>query len=59
MVRYWLQFTITDNHDAATNGLTGATVRDLLVAFYADDGLIASRNHQWLQDALNVLVTLF
>jgi len=44
---------------AVQNGLTGATVRDLLVAFHADDGLVASRNHQWLQDALNVLVTLF
>jgi len=58
-VRCWLQFTITDDHDAAANGLAGATVRDLLVAFYADDGLIAAWNHQWLQDALNVLVTLF
>jgi len=34
-------------------------VRGLLVAFYADDGVIAARNHQWLQNALNVLVTLF
>jgi len=59
VVRYWLQFTITEDHDTATNGLRGATVRDLMVAFYADDGLFAVWNHQWLQDALNVLVTLF
>ena len=38
---------------------TGAAVRNLLLAFCADDGLIASRNHQWSQDALAVLVTLF
>jgi len=58
-VRCWLQFAITDDHDLATNGLKGATVRDLLVAFYADNGIIAAPNHQWLQDVLNVLVTLF
>jgi len=49
VVRHWLQFAMSDDHDAAANGLAGAAVRDLPVAFHADDGLIASRNHQWLE----------
>jgi len=59
IVRCWLQFVITDDHDEAAKGLSGATMRDLLGGFYADDDRIAARNHQWLQCALNVLVALF
>ena len=60
VIRYWLSRTIEDDpDDAALNGLQGHTVRDLLIAFYANDGLISTRDHQWLQDSLTLLVTFF
>jgi len=34
-------------------------VKELLLLFYADDGMIASRDPAWLQEALTVLVVLF
>jgi len=39
--------------------MTGLTVKELLLLFYADDGMIASGDPAWLQEALIVLVALF
>jgi Reverse transcriptase (RNA-dependent DNA polymerase) len=58
VIRYWLQLVIEDEGEASTTGL-GLTVAERLALFYADDGLIASTNTQWLQQALDALVTLF
>jgi hypothetical protein len=44
--------------EATRNGL-GDCVAEILVAFYIDDGLIASCNPVWLQASFNVLVGLF
>ena len=56
IVRHWLALTVDDGSE--TNG-RGVSVRELLVLFYADDGLIASRNPEWLEWALNELSRLF
>jgi hypothetical protein len=57
VVRYWLTLVVNDGSDADT-GL-GLTVNERLVLFYADDGLIASRNSEWLQMAIQSLSELF
>ena len=57
VVRHWLTLVIDDN-GAVVTGL-GPTVEDKLALFYADDGLVSSVQHEWLQQALQVLVELF
>ena len=37
----------------------GREIRDFLVAFYADDGVLASRDPVKLQRAIDVLIALF
>lgn len=37
----------------------GVEIRNFLVLFYADDGLIVSRDPEWLQSAINCLTELF
>ena len=52
----WLHQMLGD--EAARDGL-GDWVAKILVAFYVDDGLIASRDPVWLQESLDVLIGLF
>jgi hypothetical protein len=56
VVREWLHQVLGD--DAARGGI-GNDVAKWLVAFYIDDGLVASRDPVWLQSSFNVLVGLF
>ena len=56
IVREWMRQVVGD--EAASEGLKDA-IRILLAIFYADDGYIASRSKQQLQDALEILVDLF
>ena len=42
----------------AHDGL-GDTVRRCLVVFYANDVMVGSRDPEWLQHAMNVLVSIF
>jgi hypothetical protein len=57
IVRHWLTLVLDDG-SADDDGL-GLSARDRLVLFYADDGLIAARDNDWLQSALGVLTELF
>jgi exonuclease III len=56
VVRYWLSLVLEGTE---TDDGLGRSVAEWLVLFYADDGLIAARNHEWLQMAINCLTTLF
>jgi len=56
VVRYWMTIMVDEG---GTSAMTGLTVMELLLLFYADDGMIASRDPAWLQEALTVLVALF
>ncbi len=56
VVREWLHQVLGE--EAAHNGL-GDQVAEILVAFYVDDGLIASRDWDWLQKSFGVLIGLF
>jgi hypothetical protein len=55
-VREWLCQML--DKDAARNGI-GARVAEILVAFYVDDGLIASHDPVWLQESFNIQIGLF
>ena len=57
VIRNWMAMIIEDqrvDHD----GL-GETIGLCLVFLYADDGMIGSRDSDWLQSAINVLVGIF
>ena len=54
VVRNWLQATVPGPADSAS-----MTVARRLSMFYADDGIIGSRDSRWLQDSLTVLVSMF
>jgi hypothetical protein len=56
IVRHWLIFVLDDG--SGVNGF-GRTVREELMLFYANDGLLAAHNHLWLQMALSRLCELF
>ncbi len=56
VVREWLHQTLGE--EAACDGL-GECVVKILVAFYVDNGLIASRDPVWLQESFDVLIGLF
>ncbi len=56
VVREWLHQVLGD--DAARGGI-GDDVAEWLVAFYIDNGLVASRDPVWLQSSFDVLVGLF
>jgi len=56
VVRCWMTIMVDDG---GTSAMTGLTVKELLLLFYADNGMIASRDPVWLQEALIVLVALF
>jgi hypothetical protein len=55
MVREWLHQTLGE--EVARDGL-GACMVQILVAFYINDGLIASRDPVWLQEPFDVLIRL-
>jgi len=56
VVRYWMTIMVGDGGASA---ITRFTVKELLLLFYADDGMIASRDPAWLQEALTARVALF
>jgi hypothetical protein len=56
VVREWLHQML--GKEAARDG-PGERVIKILVVFYVDDGLIASRDPVWLQESFNVLIGLF
>ena len=56
VVREWLRIELGE--EASRSGI-GYELRSLLAAFYADDGLLASRDPVLLQRAMKSLVELF
>jgi hypothetical protein len=56
VVREWFHQTLGD--DAARQGIRDEVAK-WLVAFYIDNGLVASRDPIWLQSSFDVLVGLF
>jgi hypothetical protein len=46
------------DEDAAQDGI-GMQVAEILVAFYVNGGLLASRDPVWLQESFNILIRLF
>jgi hypothetical protein len=55
VIRYWLTLVIPHN---AENGL-GRNAEDTLTLFHANNGLLSAKDHERLQKALDVLVSLF
>ena len=53
----WLALTVED-HQAVINGL-GENIGNCLLVVYADDGMFAYRDSEWLQHSMNVLIGLF
>jgi hypothetical protein len=56
VVREWLYQTLDE--DIARERI-GDRVAKMLVAFYVNDGLIASRDPVWLQESFDILIRLF
>ena len=56
-IRIWLAMTVED-HKVANNGL-GESVWCCLGIFCDDDVMVVSRDLDWLQHSMNVLVSLF
>jgi hypothetical protein len=56
VVREWLCQTL--DKDAARDGI-GNQVAEMLVVFYVNNGLIASRDPVWLQESFDILIGLF
>ena len=56
VVHYWLSQVVGEGSE--TTGL-GQTITEKLTIFYADDGLVAVHDHEWLQHAIDVLSGLF
>ena len=59
VVRYWLALVLEDDGGTVVLDGLGLTVRERLPLFYADDGFVGSRDSVWLQQALDVLLSLF
>ena len=57
VIRTWLAMIVED-HKVAHDGL-GETVGRCLVLFYENNGMVRSRNLEWLQHKMNILVGLF
>jgi hypothetical protein len=55
VIREWLRRTIDKE---AAHGRFAGVSREIM-AFFVDDGLVGSRDPVWLQNALNIFVTLF
>ena len=56
-IRTWMAMTVEDQR-VACNGMEEAIGRCLGV-FYANDGMVGSRDSEWLQHLMNILVGLF
>ena len=56
VIRTWLSMTVED-HRVAQDGLK-ETIGRYVGVFYADDGMVGSRDLDWQPHALNVLVSL-
>ncbi len=56
VVREWLHQTLGE--EVSRDGL-GNCLAEILVAFYVDNGLIASWDPVWLQESFDVLIGLF
>jgi len=56
VVRHWMTVMV---NDGGTSAITGLAVKERLLPFCADDGMVASRDPAWLQEALTALVALF
>jgi hypothetical protein len=56
VVREWLYQTLDE--DIARDGIDDQVAK-ILVAFYVEDGLIASRDPVWLQELFDILIRLF
>jgi hypothetical protein len=56
VVREWLRQSLGE--EAARHGL-GDLVKTIMVAFYADDGVLSARCPEWLQESFTTLVGLF
>ena len=56
VVRHWVTLVVTE---AETRGELGQEGRHQADLFYADDGMVASSDPQWLQWAFTKLVVLF
>ena len=56
VVRHWVTITVTE---AETRGERGREGRHQAALFYAEDGMLASSDPQWLQWAFTQLVGLF
>ena len=57
VIRYWLH-TVSDIETEAITGV-GENITERAALFYADDGLLASPDKEWLQQSFPVLVDLF
>ena len=56
VIREWLRQVLGE--EVAADGI-GSHIRVLLAAFYADDGLVQSRDPEFLQYSFDILVGLF
>jgi hypothetical protein len=56
VVREWLRQCLGDN--AARMGI-GEAVRDHVLVFFVDDGLVVARCPEWLQSSFTILIHLF
>lgn len=57
VVKYWFSL-VSEEPDDAVSGLQ-CHVKEHCMLFYADDGMIGSRDPKWLQESFDVLVELF
>ena len=57
VVRNCMSLIVEDN--SATNEILGMSVGRYMGMFYADDGIVVSRDPEWIQGAINVLIELF
>ena len=57
VIRHWMSLTI-ENPDAIHN-IIGETVGHKLGVFYTDDDMISSRNPEWIQGAIKLLIGFF
>ena len=56
VVSNWLSLTFEDN--SATHDIPGMEVGRWMGVFYVDGGVIISRDPEWLQGVINVLIVL-
>ena len=51
--------SLTVEYKSATHEGLGVVVGQCMGVFYADDGMIGSRNPEWIQGDINVLIGVF